>query len=84
MIDWTKPIQTKDGKPVEIITISGRLFLYPVIGYIGTETSTSTWTKDGKYMKSGHRADKDLENVPPPKKVTYVNIYPHAVGYAAP
>lgn len=75
-IDFTKPVQTKDGRPLEIVTIRGRGD-YPVIGFIGDSTAPSTFTADGKFFLGLENNNEDLENVPakPVEIVRYFNIY---------
>jgi hypothetical protein len=48
-IDFTKPVETVTGIPVQIISISGRE-PYPVIGYVGEHSlALDEWTSDGPY-----------------------------------
>lgn len=48
-IDFTKPVETVTGIPVQIISISGRE-PYPVIGYVGEHSlALDEWTSDGLY-----------------------------------
>ena len=46
MIDYTKPVQTVSGEPVEIITTKGRGD-YPVIAYLGKDSRPFMWTANG-------------------------------------
>jgi len=48
-IDFTKPVETVTGIPVQIISTSGRE-PYPVIGYVGEHSlALDEWTSDGLY-----------------------------------
>jgi hypothetical protein len=64
-IDWTKPLRTKETPPraVEIITQNGRSEGYPIMGYIGDASISTTWTKEGRWSNYGP-THADLENVP--------------------
>jgi hypothetical protein len=76
MIDYTKPVQTRNGLEVEIITTKGRGD-QPVIGYIGKSDVTETWGVDGMYFEHGcGESISDLVNVPePPKVICVLNVY---------
>ena len=64
LLDLTRPVQTRSGKPVTILTIKGRTN-YPVIGYIGDEEHPSYWTMDGiSLLHDGYTAN--LINTPQP------------------
>lgn len=72
MIDYTKPVQTVSGEPVEIVTTTGR-GKYPVIGYIDDSTQIRMWHANG----ASSSGCNDLVNVPPKPKtiVRYVILY---------
>jgi hypothetical protein len=74
-IDFTKPVQTKGGESVEIITTNGR-GTYPVIGFVGGNESPSTFTSEGVYYIR-EASITDLENVPekPVEIAKYFNVY---------
>lgn len=74
MIDFTKPVQTRRGYPVMILTTDGR-GNYPVVGYIRESTDVHTWMSSGRYC-TGPEGPLDLINVPE-KRVVYVNLYPY-------
>ena len=87
MIDINKKYRTRDGRPVELITTSGR-GARPVIGYIGGEEQASLWSINGAYgyLHTGVHVH-DLVEVKPnpkPKRVIWLNVYPkdevHAHG----
>lgn len=59
-IDTTKPLKTRAGTPVAILTGSARSEVYPIIGYIGDATSFETWTAEGKVQASAAASDYDL------------------------
>ena len=75
-IDFNKPVRTKSGIPVQIITTNGRE-PYSVVGYIGDDESPGTWTADG-VLRFGSGDELDLENF---KKRGWINIYPEDAGY---
>ncbi|KDE19700.1 hypothetical protein AZ09_10560 [Acetobacter aceti 1023] len=43
------PFCTREGKPVEVITKSGRGH-YPVVGYIGDKKAIAAWTNKGRLL----------------------------------
>lgn len=76
--DPSKPCQTRDGRPVEIITTKGR-GPKPIIGYIGNNERTESWDSNGNaQIKWGIvQTQSDLINVPEPKSSgkVWVNVY---------
>lgn len=60
-IDFTKPVQTKDGQPARILCTDAPDREYPVVGYIGGDSYPSRWTADGRFLSKGKSAC-DLEN----------------------
>lgn len=62
-LDFTKPIQTRDGRPVRILCTDGRNKTHPVAGYIGDDTAISMWGIEGSRVKNKQRFD-DLINAP--------------------
>ena len=65
-IDFTKPVQLKDGTEVTIISTEGRRGTYCIIGYIGSSNILSEWDVNGKLL--GHIGDEfDLISVPEKK-----------------
>ena len=74
-IDFTKPVHTRDGHTVEIISTTAR-GRAPILGYIGKTDNIHRWDTFGKFDASGVEFHAlDLVNVPPAKHVRYVNIY---------
>lgn len=67
-LDLTKPVQTRDGRKVEILGV-GRGD-YPIKGYIENETKLTTWSIEGfgRNKKNG-----ELINVPT-KKSGWINL----------
>lgn len=47
-IDPKLPVFTRDGRPVQIITMDGRSKWYPIMGYVGDADVVSSWTIEGK------------------------------------
>ena len=76
-LDLTKPMQTRDGQPVEIITTKGRYPKFPIVGYIGSFEYLELWALDGSNRVAQGRAE--LVNVPEPQRVVdfWVNVYPN-------
>jgi len=76
-IDWDKPLQTRDGDPVTIITRVGR-GKYCVIGYIGDEDDTTHWLPDGRFFDDEQDTDgRDIINAPekPMQKEVWFNVF---------
>lgn len=72
-IDWTKPVQTVNGKlPVEVVTTQGRVPEFPVLVYIGSEEYTTPLTVGGRQRRDG---DVTVENVPVYDTI-HLNFYP--------
>ena len=66
LLDLTKPVQTRDGRPVTLLTTCGRGD-YPIVGYIGDDMNISVWMDDGRvctYMY-GLNSPRDLVNPAP-------------------
>ena len=72
MTDFTKPVQTRSGLPVTIITTEGR-GSHKVIGYMDDEEDLSYWLADGKFFKGAQEDECDLINVPE-KRVMLVHF----------
>jgi len=62
-IDFTKPVETVTGIPVQIISTSGRE-PYPVIGYVGEHSlALDEWTSSGLYnVEEIDYSDHNLRN----------------------
>ena len=71
-IDFTKPLRTKSGQAVTLLSTEARGD-YAVLGYMGDNSSISSWTKSGRFDLDGP-SSFDLENIPE-KRVAYVNCY---------
>lgn len=82
MIDINKKYQTRDGRPVELLTTSAR-GAWPVIGYIGDSGDLSRWSPDGTSYHYSCTNALGLVEVKP-KRVLWLNVYPddevHAHG----
>lgn len=82
-IDFTKPVQTREGCPVRILTTEANNPEYPVVGLVtgeyGDETPES-WTKDG-FIYVGAPAGNYMNLVQAPNRtITYHNVYAPVVG----
>ncbi len=66
ILDLDKPLQTRDGSPVTLITTKGRE-PWPLVGYIGDASIPSSWRSSGRaFPDKTHQ--RDLTNVPEPKR----------------
>lgn len=82
MIDFTKPVQTRDGDSVEIIKTDGR-HPFQIVGYLKGYNWPVAWSVDGSYRGDGRTSRKDLINVPEPVEL-WVNVYPQEENRAMP
>jgi hypothetical protein len=74
-VDWDKPIQTRDGREVTLVSMKGR-GLFPVLYYVGADEELRTCGMDGNfYVKGLEQSHYDIINKP--QKIEYwVNVYP--------
>lgn len=73
MIDWNKPIQTRDGGKVNIYTTKGMNERFPVVGEVMTKLGypeARIWASSGKCQLAEFEHDDDIINVPDRVKVT--------------
>ena len=93
MIDWTKPVQTKDGRPVEIVTTKARFKDFPIYGYVGNDDVLTSWPERGSIYRNLGPCVLDLINVPETKtyygqlgregyNAIYFFAYPHSESEA--
>lgn len=75
-IDWSKPVQTRDGRKVRILCTDRVGGLYPIVGLLieGNIENTHCWTRTGCSVVGEHGSPRDLINVPPPKRKTLVTV----------
>ena len=66
MLDLTKPISTRDGRPVTLITTRGRE-PYPILGYVENSVYNSSWAADGSF-DGAYTPSCDLINIPESKR----------------
>jgi hypothetical protein len=78
MIDITKPVRTRNGTPVEIISDKGRE-PYTLVGYIGNGRELDEWAADGAYLP-GTKSNNDLENYKPEPQPDADGWIPHIPG----
>ncbi len=76
-IDWNKPLQTRDGSEVTIITRDGR-GKYPVLYYIDNSHNICRATANGLYIEN-ETHDADIINKPQ-KFTHWLNVYPNTIG----
>lgn len=79
-LDRNRPVQTRDGKPVRIITWTEGTEIYPVVGEIEGVTGVHCWTPEG-YLYSSGVSGNDLVNVPPKQTVTWHWCRPEGGGH---
>ncbi len=74
MIDFTKPVQTREGRAVRILCVDGP-GEQPIAGYVAGDNHPSAWSTNGHYYlnQSGPR-DSDLVNVAV-KRRGWVNLF---------
>lgn len=83
-LDRNRPVQTRSGEPVRILTWTEGAEPYPVVGYIGDNKAPDVWTAEGQfneYQTYEHRYD--LVNDPPKKTVTWHRCRAEGGGYIA-
>jgi hypothetical protein len=86
-IDWSKPVQTRDGSPVRIFCIDAKTDYGSIIGLVHNGASNSEnaclWYANGHLSKTGE-SRMDLINVPGHKKKihreVWINLYPEDAG----
>ena len=61
-VDYSKPVKTRRGVPVEIVATCGRPPA-PIIGYVGEDNIPTRWTQGGWYYVNHTPCDLDLFNV---------------------
>lgn len=82
-IDFTKPVQTRDGQPVTILTTERASSTYPVVGLLKDEI-IHIFTDEGRFNCSGHDHKMDLMNVPVRHtREVWLNVYPGNIGIVA-
>lgn len=72
-LDLTKPLQTRDGQPVTILTTERPDSLHPVVGMTNAGLIL-TYTAQGKVYSGGREHELDLMNVPE-RRTIWLNIY---------
>src|SRR5699024_8343298 len=72
-LDRNRPVQTRDGKPVRIVTWTEGSGRYPIIGFIDDENTPDSWAAEWKFLYANHVFDdeKGRVNVPPKQTVTW-------------
>lgn len=85
MINPTKPVRTREGYRVRIITWTGGTKEYPIVGVVEYpgRGDLHSWTCEGSYIAGSPAHDLDLVNVPEVTKrygvladiTTYEHLY---------
>lgn len=70
MVDFSKPVQTRDGSKVRILCTDANISLYPIIALVsvGNRERCASYTTNGKKYENCGTAPDDLINVPQPRK----------------
>lgn len=63
-IDFSKPVQTRDGRKVRVLCTDGPNRDRPIVGFVEGDTDPSTWTKEGLYSEHGSPSPRNLINAP--------------------
>jgi hypothetical protein len=73
-LDFSKPVQTRDGRAVRILCTNAKNRSNPVIGLIdaGDRESLVEWRSDGRYF-GNTESECDLVNVPT-KRTVWVTV----------
>lgn len=80
-LDFTRPIQTRDGRAVEILRTAAKHRYYPVVALVTNKVGDQVahqYTECGKvYYDISSASASDLVNVPPrtEKRTGWVNVY---------
>jgi hypothetical protein len=86
-LDLTKPVCTRDGRPVRILCTDRKSSNgMPIVGAVADTTETeslSVWMKDGSFIRSDYLHDRDLVQAPEPLVERWVNIYSNGTVYNA-
>lgn len=69
-------VRTRNGVPVEIISVKAR-GRRPIIGYVGGSDEISRWYRNGSYLDDGVGRTHYDDLLPAPvKRWGWVNVYP--------
>ena len=66
-INWSKPVQTRDGLAVRILDLNSKVAGYPVIGCVihpDGQEEVETWTDEGRVVTDNPENVWHLVNVP--------------------
>lgn len=79
MIDFKKPVQTRNGKVVRVICTDRKFEYFPVLALVDEKGGecTEIYKSDGSYTLFGKPHPLDLVNVPE-ETVTYLTYFPRA------
>lgn len=86
-IDFNKPVQTRDGRPVRILCTDAINVNRPIVGLVRQSEENevlSSWSSNGFWSYIDNPTNNDLVQTPePPKVITrYANVYSdHTVGF---
>lgn len=72
-LDYHRPLQTKDGRDVQIITFEGRDPEYPLVGYVTDDMGLYHWSATGRCFAG--LPELNLINKPGIQHIRYLNFY---------
>lgn len=78
MIDWKKPCQTTDGRPVTSVVIFVTTDEQPVYGLL--DDGVCNWSLNGSWHSNGLKDENDVINTPEPKATFEVFVYRDKYG----
>jgi hypothetical protein len=81
-LDLTKPVQTRDGRPVRILCTDRKGTAYPVVALVGGDRQEVIMvTESGRHF-SGEENKSDLVNVPVKIEIpeVWLNVFREADG----
>lgn len=88
MIDFTKPVQTRDGRRVQIFSHDGGT-AYPILGAVESPAAQGRpghwnlqrWTPEGRFHADTPQPINDLVNTPRHiQRTVWVNVFSEYVG----
>ena len=83
-IDWTKPIQQRNGRAARVLATDLKQSIYPIAAAAYDDKGierVATYMPDGRFLATSYgNGDRDLINVPPKPVITelFINLYPHS------
>lgn len=79
-IDFTRPITTRDGRPVRILCTDRKGTEHPIVGLVleaTGEEGVTCWCENGDWLRATNTSNWDLIN---PVKKVYINLFKNDAG----